>query len=103
MVVVVGGSLFLHGRTYHIIPPDNSLRLQLGAVAHLQSARAPSGEEVCDLLPGQVFGFLQLHQQGVIFGCELQLGALWSRRWRRHAGLADDAGRTVVILVVRRG
>jgi len=83
--------------TYHFIRPDGRLGLELGAVPDLQRAGAAAGEEVGDLLPGEVLGLLELDEQGVVLGRELELGALGPLRRVRHARLADDAGRAVVL------
>lgn len=78
--------------TYCFVRPLHCLGLELRAVPHLQRAGRAAGEELGDLLPGEGFVLLEVHEERVVLGREFELGAARLGRRGRHAGLADDAG-----------
>lgn len=83
----------------HFVCPNRRLGFEFGTVSHLERARTPAGEEVGDLFPGEVLGLFELHEEGIVFGCELELGSFWSRRGFGHTGLSDDTGRSMIVVV----
>lgn len=91
----------VHVGTYHIICPDCSLGLELGAIPDLERSRAASWEEVGNLLPGEVLGLFKFHQQRIVFRCEFEFGTFGARRRFRHTGLSDDAGRPMLVIFRR--
>lgn len=80
-------------RTHHISVPLLRLCFQLCTIPHLQSPRRPPGEEVGNLLPGEVLLLLELDEELVVVGRELELGPLGALGRLRHALLPDDTRR----------
>lgn len=78
-------------KAYRIIRPHSRLGLQFRAVPHLQRATAPAGKKLSDLLPREVFVLLEVDEQLVVLGTELELRAARAGRRLRHPGLADGA------------
>lgn len=81
--------------THHFVCPDGRLCFELRAIPYLQRTRTAAGEKVGNLLPGEVLLFLEVDEQLVVLGRELELGTARSRCWLRHPFLADDIGRSV--------
>lgn len=86
--------------THQLVIPDRRLCFELGAVAYLQSAGAAAGEEVRNLLPGQVLLLLEVHEELVVFGRKLELRPTRARRGSGHSLLANDAGRAMLMLML---
>jgi hypothetical protein len=83
--------------TYHLVGPNRGLCFQLCAIANLQRSGATTREEVRDLFPRQILLLLQIYEQLIILGCELELGTPRSESRWRHTILPDHAGWSLVL------
>lgn len=86
--------------THRLVRPLCCLGLEFGTISNLKGTAGAPRKEVGDLLPRQALVFLQVYEQLIILGCELEFGSPRPGCWLWHSFLSHNTRGTSSQIIV---